>query len=109
VPHARYLARRFRRRIGADICLIAAFWGMEQDAAKLEHARAETRADHIVYSLDAAVEAVKRADTDESGLPANDEPDLEELAERISRAIDRGRNLTTISTDDNIGVGPLSR
>ena len=28
VPHARYLARRFRRRIGADISLIAAFWCM---------------------------------------------------------------------------------
>ena len=87
VPHARYLARRFRRRVGTDISLIAAFWGMEQDAAKLEHAQAETRADRVVNSLDAAVEAVRRADTDKGGLPANDEPDLEELAERISRAI----------------------
>jgi predicted PurR-regulated permease PerM len=87
VPHARYLARRFRRRIGADISLIAAFWGMEQDAAKMEHARAETRADRIVHSLDAAVEAVKHAGMDKAALPANDEPDLEELAERISRAI----------------------
>jgi len=87
VPHARYLARRFRRRIGPDISLIAAFWGMEQDAAKLEHARTETRADRIVHSLDAAVEAVNQADSDKTGMPANDEPDLEELADRISRAI----------------------
>ncbi|HEX4507763.1 MAG TPA: AI-2E family transporter [Alphaproteobacteria bacterium] len=87
VPHARYLARRFRRRVGADISLIAAFWGMEQDAARLEHAQAETRADRIVCSLDAAVEAVRRADKDKAGLPANDEPDLEELAAQISRAI----------------------
>jgi len=87
VPHARYLARRFRRRIGTDISLIAAFWGMEQDAAKLEHAQAETRADRVVNSLDAAVEAVRRADRDKAGLAANDEPDLEELAERISRAM----------------------
>jgi predicted PurR-regulated permease PerM len=87
VPHARYLARRFRRRVGADISLIVAFWGMERDAAKLEHAQAETRADRIVHSLDAAVQAVERAQTDEAGLPANDEPDLEELAERITRAI----------------------
>jgi len=87
VPHARYLARRFRRRIGADISLIAAFWGMEEDAAKMEHARAETRADRVVPSLDAAVEAVRYAGRDKTAAPANDEPDLEELAERISRAI----------------------
>ena len=87
VPHARYLARRFRRRVGADINLIAAFWGMEQDAAKLEHAQAETRADRVVNSLDAAVEAVRCADTNKTDLPANDEPDLEELADRITRAI----------------------
>jgi predicted PurR-regulated permease PerM len=87
VPHARYLARRFRRRIGADITLIVAFWGLEQDAAKMEHARNETRADRIVRSLDAAIEAVKRADENKAALPANDEPDLEELADRVSRAI----------------------
>jgi len=87
VPHARYLARRLRRRIGADISLIAAFWGMEQDPAKMEHARAETRADQVVPSLDAAVEAVKHAGRDKAAQPANDEADLEELAERISRVI----------------------
>jgi len=87
VPHARYLARRFRRRIGADISLIAAFWGMEEDAAKMEHAQAETRADRVVPTLDAAVEAVKHAGRDKEAAAADDEPDLEELAERISRAI----------------------
>jgi predicted PurR-regulated permease PerM len=87
VPHARYLARRFRRRIGSDICLIAAFWGMEQDAAKMEHARAETRADRVVPSLEAAVEAIEQAGHGADSLPANDEPELRELAERISRAI----------------------
>jgi len=87
VPHARYLARRFRRRVGADIYLIAAFWGMEQDAAKIEHARAETRADRVVHSLDAAVEAIEQADNDGNSLPLNNDPELTELAERISRAI----------------------
>jgi predicted PurR-regulated permease PerM len=87
VPHARYLARRFRRRIGAEISLIAAFWGMEDDPAKMEHARAETRADRIVPSLAAAVEAVEQTGKGGAALPANDEPELRELAERISRAI----------------------
>ena len=87
VPHARYLARRFRRRIGTEICLIAAFWGMEQDAAKMEHARAETRADRVVPSLEAAVEAIEQAGQGADSLAANDEPELRELAERISRAI----------------------
>jgi hypothetical protein len=104
VPHARYLARRFRRRIGADIGLIAAFWGMEQDAAKIEHARAETRADQVVQSLDAAVEAVKHGCRDKAAQPANDEADLEELAERISRVIGGGPEAT-----DDIGVAPLTR
>jgi len=87
VPHARYLARRFRRRVGAEIYLIAAFWGMEPDTAKMEHARAETRADRVVPSLEAAVEAIEQADKGADSLPANDEPELRELAERISRAI----------------------
>jgi predicted PurR-regulated permease PerM len=87
VPHARYLARRFRRRVGVDIYLIAAFWGMELDAAKMEHARAETRADRVVSSLEAAVEAIEQARQGGDTLPANDEPELRELAERISRAI----------------------
>jgi predicted PurR-regulated permease PerM len=90
VPHARYLARRFRRRIDTEICLIAAFWGMEQDAAKMEHARAETRADRVVPSLEAAVEAIEQAEQGTDSLPANDEPELRELAERISRAISAG-------------------
>jgi predicted PurR-regulated permease PerM len=87
VPHARYLARRFRRRVGAEIFLIAAFWGMEQDTAKIEHARAETRADRIVHSLDAAVEAIEQADNEGNNPPINNDPELTELAERISRAI----------------------
>ena len=108
VPHARYLARRFRRRIGTDISLIVAFWGMDQDVAKMEHARTETRADRIVQSLDAAVEAVKHADADKAALPADDEPDLEELAEQITRAIGGGASRPMLA-DDNIGVGPSSR
>ena len=56
----------------------------------MEHARAETRADQVVPSLDAAVEAVKHAGRDKAALPANDEADLEELAERISRVIGGG-------------------
>jgi hypothetical protein len=86
VPHARYLARRFRRRIGSEICLIAAFWGMEQDAARIEHARAETRADRVVLSLEAAVEAIERGASGDE-LPTHDEPELTELAQRISEAM----------------------
>lgn len=87
VPHARYLARRFRRRIGTEICLIAAFWGMEHDPARVEHARAETRADRVVLSLQAAADAVEQAGEGIVPLTATDEPDLHELAERISQAI----------------------
>jgi predicted PurR-regulated permease PerM len=87
VSHARYLARRMRRRIGADIGLVAAFWGMEQDAAKLEHARTETRADRVVQSLDAAVEAIRQAGPSDPAGTASDEPHLEALAERVSQAI----------------------
>jgi predicted PurR-regulated permease PerM len=87
VPHARYLARRFRRRVGTEIYLIAAFWGMEQDKAKIEHARTETRADRVVHSLDEAVEAIEQADSAGNSLPSDSDPELTELAERISRAI----------------------
>jgi predicted PurR-regulated permease PerM len=87
VPHARYLARRFRRRVGTEIYLIAAFWGMERDQAKIEHARAETRADRVVHSLDEAVEAIEQADSVGNSLPSDSDPELTELAERISRAI----------------------
>jgi predicted PurR-regulated permease PerM len=104
VPHARYLARRFRRRIGGGIGMVAGFWGMEQDAAKLEHVRAETRADRVVTSLEAAVVAAERTGRDEAALPANDEPDLEELAQRISQAIGGPAEAT-----DDIGVRQLSR
>jgi predicted PurR-regulated permease PerM len=86
VPHARYLARRFRRRVGAEICLIAAFWGMEQDPARIEHARAETRADRVVLSLEAAVEAAERGTADRDAS-SHDEPELTELARRISEVI----------------------
>jgi predicted PurR-regulated permease PerM len=87
VPHARYLARRFRRRIGSDICLIAAFWGMDQDAGRIEHARAETRADRVVLSLETAADTIERGVSAE-GLPAlSDEPELTELAQRISEVI----------------------
>ena len=91
VPHARYLARRFRRRIGSEMCLIAAFWGMDQDAGRIAHARAETRADRVVLSLEAAAEMIERgADTD--GLPSlGDEPELTALAQRISEVIARER------------------
>lgn len=87
VPHARYLARRFRRRIGSDICLIAAFWGMDPDAARQEHARSETRADRVVLSLEAAAEAVRKAARGGGQLDADTEPELTELAQRISRII----------------------
>ncbi len=87
VPHARYLARRFRRRIGSEICLVAAFWGMEHDPARVEHARVETRADRVVLSLQAAVDAVEQVGKGEGPIAATDEPELRELAERISQAI----------------------
>jgi predicted PurR-regulated permease PerM len=87
VPHARYLARRFRRRIGSEISLITAFWGMEHDPARVEHARVETRADRVVLSLQAARDAVKQAGEGTGPLAATDEPELRELAERISQVI----------------------
>jgi hypothetical protein len=87
LPHARYFARRFRRRLGNDIRLIVALWGMERDAAQLENARAETRADRVVISLAAAIEAIGAADGEP--LQAGLEPELSELARRITEAIAR--------------------
>jgi predicted PurR-regulated permease PerM len=87
VPHARYLARRFRRRIGSDICLIAAFWGMDQDVGRIEHARAETRADRVVLSLESAADTIERGVSAEGLPPLGDEPELTELAQRISEVI----------------------
>ncbi len=88
VPHTRYLARRFRRRFGSEIRLIVALWGMEQNATQIEKARAETRADRVVVTLSAATEAI--------GAPASDdapslgvEPELSELAQRVSDVIER--------------------
>ena len=87
VPHARYLARRFRRRVGSEIYLIAAFWGLRQDAAQLENARTETRADRVVLTLEGAVDAIEHERREEGAQPAMDEPELQELAQRVSRAI----------------------
>ncbi len=87
VPHARYLARRFRRRIESEICLIAAFWGMDHDNARIENARAETRADVIVLTLQEAVEAIDQSARSANKLDAAEEPELRELANRISQAI----------------------
>ncbi len=86
LPHARYLARRFRRRVGTEIPLVVAFWGAEQNAARLLQARAETRADRIVTSIPAAVAAIHggaRVDRAADGL----EPELNALAVRISEVI----------------------
>ncbi len=87
VPHARYLARRFRRRVGSEIYLIAAFWGLRQDAAQLENARTETRADRVVLTLEGAVDAIEHQRREDGAQTAMDDPELRELAQRVSQAI----------------------
>jgi predicted PurR-regulated permease PerM len=85
LPNARYLTRRFRRRIGTDIPIIVAFWGADQSPGRLLHVRAETRADRVVGSVQAALDAIDNtADADgEGGI----EPELNALAVRVSEVI----------------------
>jgi acyl-CoA synthetase (NDP forming) len=87
-PQARLLVRRFRRRIGAETPLIVAFWGAELTASRLEQLRAETRADRVVTSLQAAVEWAK-APHHRPEHPTL-APELTALAERVSEAIGQG-------------------
>jgi len=87
MSHARYLARRFRRRVGSDICLVAAFWGLPQDAAKMEEARTETRADRVALTLEGAVEAVESGRREPDPNTTFNEPELAELAKRVSEAV----------------------
>lgn len=84
VPHARYLTRRFRRRLGQDIRMIVGFWGAPGNIARLEEARAEIRADQVVASLDAAIEALEANPMEESIDRPPSEPDIEELTTRVA-------------------------
>ena len=88
-PHARYLARRFRRRVGSDICLFVAFWGIGESAARLEHIRGETRADGVVGTLQAAAEAIEATFAGAEPGSVSVEPELDELAQRISEVMAR--------------------
>jgi predicted PurR-regulated permease PerM len=88
-PQARYLTRRIRRQLGADRCLIVAFWGMEQDIARLEYAKGETRADRIVTTLPGALEAIEAAAAGRSDMEADQGQSLRDLARQASSAIER--------------------
>jgi predicted PurR-regulated permease PerM len=88
-PHARYLARRFRRRVGGDICLFVAFWGLGQNVARLENIRGETRADRVVGTLQAAAEAIEAAGRGTTQPRIEAQPELDELAQRISEVMSR--------------------
>jgi predicted PurR-regulated permease PerM len=87
--HARYLGRRFRRRIGADFGLIVGFWGGEQNVGKLEHLRTEARANRVVVSLRAAVQAVSVQQAGGAGHEIPADLTLDELAARISDVVSR--------------------
>ena len=87
IQHARYLARRFRRRIGPRLCFVACFWGLPQDLARIENARTETRADHIALTLESAVEAVERGRVQTGSAATFDDPELVDLAKRVSEAV----------------------
>jgi len=90
VPQARFLTRRVRRQLGADLHVIVAMWGMEQDSALIEFAAAETRADRVVTSLPAAVQAIATAAAGgRAGLGPDPEPSLDDLAQMVARALDR--------------------
>jgi predicted PurR-regulated permease PerM len=89
IPHARYLARRFRRRLGTDVCIVAGFWSMGQNAAQIEHAKTETRADRLVVSFPTAVETIGRTVKNQRYSGTEPDTDLEELAKRISEAMSR--------------------
>jgi predicted PurR-regulated permease PerM/uncharacterized protein YegL len=88
-PHARYLARRFRRRVNSEITLVVAFWSLGQNAARLEHIRGETRADRVVSTLQNAVEAIETASLGNPPLPPEIRPELDELAQQISDVMAR--------------------
>jgi len=90
VSQARFLTRRVRRTLGPDLYVIVALWSMEQDRAVVEFAVAETRADRVVSTLPAAVQAAANAtDGPRPELPPDSEPSLVELAQMVARAIDR--------------------
>jgi predicted PurR-regulated permease PerM len=88
-PHARYLARRFRRSLGSDIALFVAFWGLRQSPSQLEDIRTETRADRVVTGFEEAAEAVSAVSHGASAVVDNAEPELDELAQRISDVMAR--------------------
>ncbi len=87
VPHARYLARRFRRRVGPHVCLIACFWKLPDDFAQIENARTETRADHVALTLEGAVEAVGRGRPQAGDVTELEGAELADLAKRVSEAV----------------------
>lgn len=84
LPHARYLARRFRRKLGKDVRIVAAFWGMSRNSDEVERARAETHTDLVVTSLEEAMAATAAALHRVAGEISLAEPDLEELAAQVS-------------------------
>lgn len=88
-PQARYLARRVRRQLGADLCIIVAIWGMEKDNALIEYATAETRADRVVTSLPAAIQAVAAAAGGRASLEPQPEPSIDDLMQQVASAIER--------------------
>jgi hypothetical protein len=88
VPQARYLTRRVRRQLGAEPCLIVALWGLEQDGGRLEYAKTETRADRIVTSLPAAVQAADAAAGGRAGMEQDEGPSLRDLARQVASAIE---------------------
>jgi predicted PurR-regulated permease PerM len=88
VPQARYLTRRVRRQLGAEPCLIVALWGLEQDGGRLEYAKTETRADRIVTSLPAAVQAADEAVGGRAGMEQDEGPSLRDLARQVASAIE---------------------
>jgi predicted PurR-regulated permease PerM len=87
--HARYLARRYRRRLGAEVTLIVALWGFDSDEARRETTRAETSADLLVTSFQSAIAAIDAGPAARHPSDEDPEPDLGELAERISAVMSR--------------------
>jgi hypothetical protein len=89
VPQARYLARRFRRRLGTHVRLIVGFWGAQTTTAWLDETRAEIRTDQIVTTLDAARDAVAATAGPKPELSVPTEAELEELTARVAEIVSR--------------------
>lgn len=89
LPQARYLTRRIRRQLGADVCVFVAFWGAASDVETLAFLKGETRADRVVTTLPAAMDAIRQSAQGRDSVVKDAASHLNELARLASSAVER--------------------